>query len=279
MVAVATETRHFFGGRDDASGYVQDLWLSYLERIAKELRLQTQVPIDVALLTESHVARMIANHAKAAKIDMIVMTTHGRGALGRLWLGSVAVELMQISPVPLLMLGSKKSGDDSPHVAGPREILVPLDGSAVAEEILAPVAEFAQLTGASCRLVRVISDIPRTAPELDLISLSARTPTLIQELHHIQEREIAEARRYLTGIAKHLQSSGLRAETKVIVSADPGAAILEEATQMEDALVALETHGRRGVFDLSLGSVARKIVSGLSGAALVQPAKRNKSLS
>src|SRR5262249_41021222 len=70
--------------------------------------------------------------------ELIVMASHGRGAVGRLRFGSVADRVSRASHVPVLIV---RPTDTKPKV-GPveiRRLLVPLDGSPLAAEAL-PVA-------------------------------------------------------------------------------------------------------------------------------------------
>ena len=66
----------------------------------------------------------------------------------------------------------------------------------------------------------------------------------------------------LAGVARRLESRGLRVRTHVVVEDIPGEAILHEAEDEHAGLIALETHGRGGLSRLLHGSVADKVVRG-----------------
>jgi nucleotide-binding universal stress UspA family protein len=59
-----------------------------------------------------------------------------------------------------------------------------------------------------------------------------------------------------------LWQQGLRVETRVVASPNIAATILEEARAHAASLLALQTHGRRGLARLMLGSVADKVIRG-----------------
>ena len=78
-----------------------------------------------------------------------------------------------------------------------------------------------------------------------------------------------EAEVYLDRIAGRLRERGLRIRTRVAVDDHPAAAILHEAQALQADLIALETHGRRGLSRLILGSVTDKVVRGAHAPVLV----------
>ena len=118
---------------------------------------RTPVASSLALGPE---ADGILEQAKGRRADLIVMTTHGRGPASRFFLGSVADEVMRRSPVPVLLL---RPHDPPAETAAPpavSKVLVPLDGSALAEEVLGPAAVLVRLLGARCTLLRVVKARP-----------------------------------------------------------------------------------------------------------------------
>jgi len=56
----------------------------------------------IAVVTASSAAFAIVNYAKHHQIDLIVMGTHGRGALAHLVMGSVAERVVRLAPCPVL---------------------------------------------------------------------------------------------------------------------------------------------------------------------------------
>jgi nucleotide-binding universal stress UspA family protein len=141
-----------------------------------------------------------------------------------------------------------------------RRILVPLDGSDVAEEALGPAAEMARIMGAALTLLRVIEPLPLIAPDGLVYTPPTVDAALMDDLS-------AQAQTYVDHVAARWQGEGLSVEVKVMVNDLPTAAILEAAEAHD--LIALATHGRSRVARLFLGSVADKVVRGAPCPVLV----------
>ncbi len=76
--------------------------LGYLQKVAESLTAQG-LKVGTAE-PEGPAAGAILEHARSQGIDLIAMTTHGRGGLGRLIMGSVADEVLRHAPCPLLLI-------------------------------------------------------------------------------------------------------------------------------------------------------------------------------
>ena len=73
-----------------------------LQRAAEPLRAR-QLPVHVEVLVEGQPAHAIVEYATKHDIDLVAMTTHGRGALKRLVVGSVSESVLRATPTPVLM--------------------------------------------------------------------------------------------------------------------------------------------------------------------------------
>jgi len=122
-------------------------------------------------------------------------------------------------------------------------ILVTLDGSSVAEQILPQVKELARLTGAEISLLRVV--LVHTFPGADP--------------GDAQLEALREAEDYLKGVGEQLKREGLKISIHVRYGHDAGE-ILDHAKRKEIDLIAMSTHGRTGVGRWVLGSVAERII-------------------
>ncbi len=141
-----------------------------------------------------------------------------------------------------------------------RLILVPLDGSRLAEKILPQVKELAQHNGSEIALLRVAR--ARTFPGVD--------PTD----HQVQVVRRAEA--YLKKIQADLEKEGFKASVHVRYG-HPATEILDHASGKEVDLVAMSTHGRTGLSRWTLGSVAEKTIRHSSKPILlIRPADEIK---
>ena len=251
-----------------SSSHLVSIWRDYLQGIVGRAQRDYGVPVSSLIMEAPHVAATLCVHAKDASVDLVVMSTHGRGALGRLWFGSVASKVVHHLAMPLLFI--RPSDGESVWGKEPalKHMLVAMDGSSLAEQVLEPAVTFGKLMGADYELMRVINDIPFGTPELDLISLSSQAEGLLDEIQTVQARVQKNAEKYLEGVAERLRSRGLQVATSVVAASDAGKSILEALASTSYDLVALELERRHEQPDWL--SVARKIIHGSAKPIFVQ---------
>jgi nucleotide-binding universal stress UspA family protein len=245
---------------------------AYLDAVVR--RLEPTVGADVAVssaLLEGTIPEALQEHVMATGADLVVMTTHGRGPLARAWLGSVADTLVRRLSVPLLLVRPRQAAAAPDTRSALRHVLVPLDGSPFAEDILEPAVTLGGLERAEYTLLRVI-------PPMILGNYANGYPAavgyedLLAQLEQLHAQECAEAATYLRRVAAGLRERGLRVTTRVAVHEHPAVAILDEAKAHPDGFVALATRGRSGLPRLLLGSVADKVLRGSVVPVLVHRA-------
>lgn len=182
--------------------------------------------------------------------DLMVLATHARGGLGRAWLGSVADALIRRVNVPTLLVHPRE-GVPTPASAF-RHIVVPLDGSELAEESI-PIAErLAALGDARVTLLRVVVPQPAMGPPSVVLQFN------VDQLEHFQR----EAKRYVDEVADRFRGALPSIESVAVLAESPPRAILEWCDEHGVDLIAMSTHGRSGFRRFMLGSVADKIVRG-----------------
>jgi nucleotide-binding universal stress UspA family protein len=243
---------------------------AYLAKTADRLRAKADISV-LTLVEHGEVAPILSDLVSRGEADLIVMATHGRGAFARFWLGSVADEMLRDARVPLLLVRPNTGAADLDREPTLNKIILPLDGSDLAEQILKPIVTMAGLVPDSeVILVRAISEtVPlEAAGEVPEAEHEART--LREEIRAIQTKLREEAHHYLESVAMRLRERGLKVTTQVVVEDRPAVAILDEAEARHAGMIALETHGRRGLARLALGSVADKVVRGSHIPVLVQ---------
>ena len=111
-------------------------------------------------------------------VDLIVMSTHGRGGLGRLYYGSVADEVLRGSPVPVLLVHA--SSRIVPPAASGSRVVVPLDGSAFGEVAIEQAVDLARTVAADLVLLRVVEPLSGAAygdPSGGLIAMATHGRT------------------------------------------------------------------------------------------------------
>jgi nucleotide-binding universal stress UspA family protein len=228
----------------------------YLDATARWLAGVRAVPTGTAVLggVPGMHAEALLGRVRQTRPDLIVMTTHGRGRVGRFLLGSTADELVRRSEVPVLVLHPQEFAPELLPEPLVETVLVPLDGSPLAEQVLGQAADLARLLDAPLTLLRVEEPAPPSPAGGKLGCGNGRT--------------------YLERLAGPLREQGLAVRTRIVASRHPAEAILEEARACSSALIALATHGRGGASRALLGSVADALVRGAPCPVLVHCPRR-----
>ena len=208
-------------------------------------------------LTTRHVVRRgpaaeaILDYVGQVDIDQIVMATHGYSGIKRWTHGSVAERVLQAAHVPLLLVrvGEQDLTSDWQQAARCRRILVPLDGSSMAEQILPTVISVAQAMSGELILLRV--------PVAHVSGwIVGEWYLLAQDVLDAAEED---AQAYLSSVASRLEEQGL--DVAMATSIGPVAScIVEYAETHQVDLIAMCTHGRTGLARWALGSVADRVL-------------------
>ena len=231
-----------------------------LTALAVELARGTTLQVDTHFL-DGPVVPTMQRYLRESQHDLVVMMTHGRGGISRAWLGSVADGLIRHAPVPLLLLRQETAWLSEAREPLFRRILVPLDGSALADSVLDHIVSLATTDITVYVLLTVTSPYsPLEYAGADIDPLSGRS-------HEELQREAALA--YLDSVADELRSSGALVEVLVESHHHAAHGILAVASEHTVDLIALSTHGRGSVGRLIHGSVADKVVRGATVPVLV----------
>jgi len=212
-------------------------------------------------LLDGSVADALCEYTTETKPDLVVLTTHGRGPLSRFWLGSVATDLVQRAPAPVLLVRPKETPPDMAADLAPRRILIPLDGSQFGEQIIPLALAVGGLAGAEYRLLRVVPPI-LSSSQIGFETRRGVLPTVADQLR-------AEAYGYMKDLTIHIPGLSA-ADFHVAVDWPPAGVILADVDSSGIDLIALETRGRSGLAKLLLGSVADKVVRGANVPVLLQ---------
>jgi nucleotide-binding universal stress UspA family protein len=230
----------------------------YVESIATEIASGAGMPVTHAVVRGGPV-EMICGRARDVNADLIVMTSHGRTGLSRAWIGSVADGVLRKSSVPVLVL--RPIEGKTARVAAHRlfeRVLVPLDGSALAADILGAAAALAACGSAQVVLLRVVQPVPIIAfgPETEF-----GYPPVVQD-DVATDALVVTATKELVAVAQRLREEGVaEVEAQIVVGARVAQAILDFARSHEVDAIAMSTHGR-GASRLIFGSVADKVLRG-----------------
>lgn len=143
-----------------------------------------------------------------------------------------------------------------------RSILAPLDGSTNAEAILPQVLALGQAAQAEFTLLRVVESVMIARPMPPNAAVRELDDQLIDQLR-------VDAQIYLEQVAERLAAQGLITRIEVVVAPQAAIAIVEQAQQDRSDLIAMATHGRRGLARVLLGSVADNVLHGATTPVLL----------
>lgn len=196
---------------------------------------------------------------------IVVMCTHGRHALGRLAFGSVADRVMREAAVPVVLIGASEAAQHSAI----RTVIVPLDGSKLAEAVLPLATDVAASTGAMLSLVRVVDQPAEPAHLLDVgdPDIWYRSAELAREL---EAQALGGARAYLERTAERLRRAYSNTSWEVRTGR-PANELTRAAETSPAPLIMLATHGRGGLRRWALGSVTIEVVRRGRAPVLVLP--------
>ncbi len=240
---------------------IRKIEAAYLDETAGKIGKVGTIPVHFSLL-EGGAADAIDDHAKAINADLIVITSHGRGPFARFWLGSVADKIIRHAPAPILVV--RPVDDKAPNLSerpAIQRIVIPLDGSPLAERIIEPAIKLGKTFGAEYSLVLILEAVENIEA---LAEMKAKVPG-----GWMPEATEAKAQIYLDKVAHRMRGHSVVVYTKVIPHGSAAEAILDYSKMHGHPLIALATHGRSGLKRLILGSVADKIVRGATMPVLV----------
>ena len=230
----------------------------YLRALAEQLReagVETRTAVE-----HGPAADAIVDYAGQADIDGIVMATHGYSGIKRWTHGSVAERVLQVVRVPLLLVrvGEHDLARDWRQPMTCRRILVPLDGSPTAEQILPTVTTVAQGLGAELILFQVpIAYVTGWMTGEWYLPVQGVLDTAEENSHS-----------YLEAVAGRLEEEGLEVSTSTSIGSVADC-IVEYAEANQVDLIAMCTHGRTGLARWALGSVADRVLRAGSNPILL----------
>lgn len=216
-------------------------------------------------------ATQILEVASDRQCTLVVIASHGRGAVGRWRFGSVADRVSRESTIPVLVM-RPDSGAPPPGVPAPIErVIVPLDGSPRAETALPVASGLSRHLGVPMRLVRVAApaDTPLVPAAGTSIGGAPLYPAvMVQALPESDADHVSEAWTYLDAVARHPTLSGVPT-TLDVLSGEPAHGLMDLATSSD--LMVLTSRGRGGMTRWLLGSVAQKLLQHAAAPVCLVP--------
>ena len=215
--------------------------------VAQRQRLQQAGYRVTTHVVEGDAAQVILDLAQTSGADCIVMSTHGRSGFVRWTLGSVAERVLHGARIPVFLVRATTE----PRQHKLQTILLPLDGSAVAEKALPEAQALAKANDAHILLLQVIQRMGAGNQQMLFKNEAAAKATFAEWR--------AEAETYLAGVARRLEAAGVASNYRVVVD-NPDRAICALTKGSGVDLIVMGTHGRTGVRRWVYGSVANKVL-------------------
>ena len=215
-----------------------------VEELASEAGVEATTSV---LETRGRVHRTIIEAAGERETDCIVMGTHGRTALARIALGSIAERTLRESPVPVVTVS--EDADFAPEF---ERVLVPTDGSDGARTAAEHGIELAAASGAALDAVYVL--------DTNAIGYELASTTIRDALEERGQRSVQQ-------VLELAADADLQVETAVL-HGTIARSIVDYADEHDADCIVMGTHGRTGAERVLLGSVAERVVR-LAGVPVI----------
>jgi nucleotide-binding universal stress UspA family protein len=204
-----------------------------------------------AVVRRGPAAAAILDYAEQTNIDQIIMATHGYSGIRHWTHGSVAERVLQAAHLPLLLVRASEKNQpvDWRQPLQCRRILVPLDGSPLAEQILPTVTRLARSLSAEVTLFQV---------PIAYVS-GWMTGEWYVPIQGVLETADEDTEAYLSAAASRLEGQGVEVTTATAIGSVANC-IVEYAAVNDIDLIAMCTHGRTGLARWALGSVADRVL-------------------
>ena len=247
----------------------------YLEKI--KARFQESGIQVRSIVLEGLVAEGITNYAQTHGVKLIILSSHGHSGLTQWGISSNTQKIILSAPSSVLLIRAQHHDLHTVEFSIPQHyqrILVPLDGSHRAENVLPPITQIARFHNSQVHIVQVVRP-PEMARHMPLshedIELSDRIVALNRE----------EAKHYLEEVKSRSYLNGIAVQTHLITSDNVNTTLHKLTEQEHIDLVTLSAHGYSGNHQWPYGSMVNNfIMFGKVSLLIVQdlPAKQKQML-
>ncbi|MPZ50549.1 MAG: hypothetical protein GEU75_14840 [Dehalococcoidia bacterium] len=227
---------------------------TYLAELAEATQKKLELEVDWICRRGTPDAQILAEAANPW-IVMLLMSSHGKSGIEPWRLGSVADKVIRGASCPTLVVSPAAARRKAPDAF--RRILVPLDGSALAEEALTVATGFVRKLGSNLSLVAAY--VPPAVPPV---------PWPGSTYADFLESSALAAEGYLTGL--ELDDVGDEVE-RAAVHGHPAEVLLSQIAERSIDLVIMTSHGRHGFVRWALGSVTDRLIRGPVPVLVIQP--------
>jgi len=187
----------------------------------------------------------IVQEAITQEADIIVMGTHGRSGLGRILLGSVATDVLALSPIPVLLVREREE-----PVRTVKTLLVPIDGTPGGSQALSLALQLAH--AASAKIVLLDVAVPQHVFVADTYTGVGMAGAFDPEWDQVA---LKAAGLYVDQMAEAVREQGVVAEGRAVLG-EVASSIVTTADAVHADLIVMSTHALTGPVRALLGSVA-----------------------
>ncbi|HSE84215.1 MAG TPA: universal stress protein [Thermodesulfobacteriota bacterium] len=236
---------------------VEENFTSGLTRMANEMASQEIKFQGTVLKGEPH--KEIIEFARREKADLIVMGKRGLGLMDRIFVGSTTLRVLRKSKIPILSVKKR----DEEGTRSIRNILVPLDISDKVDSAVVYALELAKKLNAQISIVYVFRldayayQIPPGAASASPFEIPPSVFGVFEDLVKISSDKLKER---VEDIKAKYNTSGLEINAEVVQAINPSVAIADYASGNDVDLIVINTHARKGIRRLFLGSVTEQII-------------------
>jgi nucleotide-binding universal stress UspA family protein len=208
------------------------------------------------IVLEGLVAEGITEYAQNQGMKLIVLSSHGYSGLTQWGISSITQKIILSAPTSLLIIRAHQYGAHSGELSETpvyQRILVPLDGSQRAENVLPIITQLAHFHQSQLHLVHVVQT-PEMARQMP------PAPEDIDLSNRVVARNREEAGRYLEQVKSRSYLEGITVQTHLITSDNASAELHRVAEQEHIDMVTLSAHGYSGNHQWPYGSMVNNFI-------------------
>ena len=225
---------------------------------------------------EGDPASRIVSEGDEAPDTLIAMSTHVRSGLTNWALGSVTERVLHATGNPMLIVRGDKP-EAAPSEEKLRRVIVALDGSSLAEQVLTHVIPLVKALSLEVILTRVAPSAEEYQHYMGATPIGGGATIYTGPYEEFSKEADAQALGYLHGIKDMLREQGILNVEEKLLRGRASRVLVEAARGTPNNLVAMTTHGRSGIGRWLLGSVTAHVVKHSDDPVLVVRAVKPNS--
>jgi nucleotide-binding universal stress UspA family protein len=226
----------------------------YLEKT--KARLQESKVRARATVLEGLVAEGITEYAQNQGMKLIILSSHGHTGLSKWGISSIAQKIILSAPTSVLIVRAHQHDIHAGALSAIpvyQRILVPLDGSQRAENVLPILTQLAHYHKSQIHIVHVVQT-PEMARQMP------PRPEDIDLSNRVVARNREEAEHYLEQVKARSILEGIAVQTHLITSDNAAVALHRVAEQENIDMVTLSAHGYSGNQQWPYGSMVNNFI-------------------